>query len=105
MSQPFRRAARSVFSRLVLAALLCCAIWPGPAGAQPAVKPAQSVAPVALDAAPPVYPQLQPDGTVIFRLAMPNAAKVELHLEGAKDPFPMTKAADGVWSVTVPKLA
>jgi enterochelin esterase family protein len=36
---------------------------------------------------------------------MPNAAKVELHLEGAARPFPMTKGADGVWSVIVPTLA
>jgi enterochelin esterase family protein len=48
---------------------------------------------------------LQPDGSILFRLAMPNAAKVELHLEGAKDPFPMSKGADGAWSVTLPKLA
>jgi enterochelin esterase-like enzyme len=48
---------------------------------------------------------LQPDGTAIFRLAMPNAAKVELHLEGVKDPFPMTKGSDGAWSATVSRLA
>ena len=36
---------------------------------------------------------------------MPNAAKVELHLEGAAQPFPMTKGADGVWSVSVPGLS
>ncbi len=36
---------------------------------------------------------------------MPNAQHVELHLEGHKDPFPMTKAADGTWSVDVPGLA
>jgi enterochelin esterase-like enzyme len=73
-------------------------LWPGLAMAQPA-------APIALDPAPPVSPQLQPDGSLIFRLALPNAAKVELHLEGVKDPFPMSHASDGVWSVTIPKLA
>ena len=36
---------------------------------------------------------------------MPNAAKVELSLEGMKDPLPMKKARDGAWTVTVPKLA
>ena len=41
----------------------------------------------------------------MFHLAMPNAAKVELHLEGVKDPFPMTKGPDGAWSIAVPKLA
>jgi len=73
--------------------------------AQPTAKPVQSEAPVPLAPAPPARPQLQPDGAIIFSLAMPNAAKVELHLEGAAQPFPMTKKADGVWSVTVPKLA
>ncbi|HYM07126.1 MAG TPA: alpha/beta hydrolase-fold protein [Terriglobales bacterium] len=104
MSQPFRPATLSVLSRLALLAVLGCAVWSCPASAQTAARP-QSAAPVPLDAAPPSSPQIQPDGTVIFRLAMPNAAKVELHLEGAKDPFPMTKAADGTWSVSVPGLA
>ena len=105
MSQPFRKAAQSRFSRLVLVTAICCVVWPCPANAQPAAKPAESAAPVPLAPAPPISPQLQPDGTVIFRLAMPNAAKVELHLEGTKDPLPMTKSADGAWSVTVPRLA
>ena len=61
--------------------------------------------PVPLAPAPPISPQLQPDGSVLFQLAMPNAAKVELHLDGAKDPLPMTKSADGTWSVAVPGLA
>jgi enterochelin esterase-like enzyme len=105
MSQPFRKAAQSRFSRLVLATILCCSVWSAAARAQSAAKPAESASPVALAPAPSVSPQLQPDGTVIFRLAMPNAAKVELHLEGMKDPLPMTKSADGVWSVAVPGLA
>jgi hypothetical protein len=110
MSQPFRPAARSlfshlVFSRPVLVTLLCSAVWLCPPRAQPAAKPPESAAPVPLEPAPPASPLLQPDGTVIFRLAMPNAAKVELHLDGTKDPFPMAKGSDGAWSVTVPKLA
>jgi len=84
---------------------LCCVVWPCPANAQPAAKPPQSAAPVPLEPAPPTSPQLQPDGTAIFRLAMPNAAKVELHLEGVKDSFPMTKGSDGAWSATVSRLA
>ncbi len=77
-------------------ALTVLILWGGlyPAGAQ-------STAP--LPVAP--SPMLQPDGTAVFRLAMPNAAKVELNLEGMKAPLPMTKAPDGTWSVTVPKLA
>ena len=58
-----------------------------------------------LDAAPPSYPEVQSDGTAVFHLAMPNAAKVELHLEGVKDPFPMSKGPEGAWSASVPKLA
>ncbi len=65
----------------------------------------KSAAPVPLVAAPPRYPDLQPDGSAVFRLAMPSAQSVDLHLEGKKDPFPMTKGADGVWSVSVPGLA
>jgi enterochelin esterase family protein len=41
---------------------------------------------------------------MIFRLAMPSAAKVELQLEGSAQPFPLAKGADGGWSVTLPKL-
>ncbi len=104
MSQPFRPASLSAFSRLALVAMLGCAVWPFAASAQPAAKP-QTAAPIPLAPAPPVSPQLQPDGSVLFRLAMPNAAKVELHLEGAKDPFPMTKGTDGEWIVSVPGLA
>ena len=102
MSRFFHPAA---FSHVVFVIALCWGLWPGAASAQPAAKPTQSAAPVPLEAAPPSYPELQPDGTAVFRLAMPNAAKVELNLEGAKDPFPMSKGSDGAWSVTVPKLA
>ncbi len=105
MPQPFSPDPLSAFSRFVVATLVCCAIWSGPAGAQAGAKPAESAAPVPLAPAPPVSPQLQPDGSVLFQLAMPNAAKVELHLDGAKEPVPMTKSADGTWSVAVPGLA
>jgi enterochelin esterase-like enzyme len=105
MSQPFRTVAQTGFSRSLLVTILCCSVWTAAARAQSAAKPPESAAPVPLAPAPPVSPQLQPDGTVLFRLVMPHAAKVELHLEGTKDPLPMTKAADGAWSVTVPSLA
>ena len=65
----------------------------------------QNTAPTPLVAAPPTSPEVQADGTAIFRLMMPNAQKVELHLEGRHDPIPMTKGADGVWSVSVPSIA
>ena len=105
MSQPSLPAARSSLSRFVWATIVCCSVWSAAAHAQSAAKPPESAAPVPLAPAPPVSPQLRADGAVVFRLAMPNAAKVELHLEGAKDPYPMTKAADGTWNVSVPGLA
>ena len=105
MSQPFSPDPLSGFSGFILATILSCSICACPAHAQAAAKPTESAPPVPLAPAPPVSPQLQPDGTVIFQLAMPNAAKVEFHLEGTKDPLPMTKSADGTWSVTVPGLA
>ena len=105
MSRSFRPAALSAFSSFVLLTVLCCPVGSCPACAQAAAKPAESVAPVPLAPAPPVSPQLQADRTVIFRLVMPNVAKVELHLEGTKDPLPMTKTADGTWSLAVSGLA
>ncbi len=102
MSRSIPRASRFTFSCLALVTAFCLGIWPLAASAQPAAKPE---APVPLAPAPPKSPQVRPDGSVMFNLAMPNAAKVELHLEGAAQPFPMTKGAEGVWSVTVPKLA
>lgn len=69
---------------------------------QAATKPQP---PAPLVAAPPPSPDVHPDGSVSFRLVMANAVKVELHLEGSAQPFPMTKEADGAWTVTVPKLA
>ena len=105
MSRSFRAVSRSTVLCVVAVTAFCLGMWPPPAKAQPAARPAASEAPVPLAPAPPKSPQLQPDGTIIFRLAMPNAAKVELHLEGAAHPFPMAKGADAVWSVTVPKLA
>ena len=105
MSRCFRAFSRPTLSCLALGTVLCLGVWPLAVNAQPTARPVQSEAPVPLVPAPPARPQLQPDGAIIFSLAMPNAAKVELHLEGAAQPFPMTKKADGVWSVTVPKLA
>ena len=101
MARPVRPVLQVTFLLLMT---LCLGIFPLTANAQ-AEKPVRSEAPVPLAPAPPKSPQVQPDGSVAFNLAMPNAAKVELHLEGAAQPFPMTKGPDGVWSVTVPKLA
>jgi enterochelin esterase-like enzyme len=101
MARLVRPASQNKF---LLMMTLCLGIFPLIANAQ-AAKPARSEAPVPLAPAPPKSPQVQPDGSVVFNLTLPNAAKVELHLEGAAQPFPMTKGPDGVWNVTVPKLA
>jgi enterochelin esterase-like enzyme len=98
----FRNLPRIVLPCFALAAALAVAGSPCSVLAQQA---AASAAPVALVAAPPSSPQLMPDGSVNFQLVMPNAAKVELHLEGTAAPFPMTKSATGAWTVSVPKVA
>src|SRR6185312_12825036 len=51
-----------------------------------------------------VSPEVQSDGHVTFRLADPNALKVELELEGEKTPTPMQKDDHGIWSLTVGPL-
>ncbi len=61
-------------------------------------------APVPLTAAPGHSPIVAPDGSATFRLALPSAQAVELHLEGRKAPLPLVKGVDGAWSVTVPPL-
>jgi len=102
MSAPFRRV---VIGFLVFASSVSALTCAAQQTATPAQPVQRSSAPTALVAAPPKNPQVDAEGSVTFTLAMPNAAKVELRLEGVKDPIPMTKGADGVWTVTVPKLA
>jgi len=51
-----------------------------------------------------VSPEVQPDGRVIFRLADPNALKVEVEIEGQSTPTPMQKDEHGTWSVTAGPL-
>src|SRR6266702_1018437 len=61
----------------------------------------------ALFAQPPariISPEVQPDGHVTFRLAAPNAAKVEVSIEGQGAPVPMQKDEHGIWSTTVGPL-
>jgi enterochelin esterase family protein len=48
-------------------------------------------------------PEVHADRTVTFRYKEPGATQVTLNLEGAAA-RPMTKGADGVWSVTTPPL-
>ena len=51
-----------------------------------------------------VSPDVRPNGRVAFRFRSPNAAKVELDLEGAAEHTPMQKDAQGIWNVTIGPL-
>jgi enterochelin esterase-like enzyme len=51
-----------------------------------------------------VSPEIAPDGRVTLRLLAPNAAAVALQGVIFKDPQPMTKDGEGVWSLTVGPL-
>ena len=50
------------------------------------------------------FPRLYADGRAVFRIRIPSAKSVQL--DGGQGlgvgPFPMTKDADGIWSVTIP---
>jgi enterochelin esterase-like enzyme len=50
-------------------------------------------------------PDVHPDGSVSFRLWVPNAHNVSLNLEGRKDPIAMQKGEQGLWSITINPLA
>ena len=45
------------------------------------------------------YPCVHADRRVTFRVAAPDAQKVQVRLGGAHD---MSKGADGLWMVTIP---
>ena len=47
------------------------------------------------------YPRVYPDGRVAFRLAAPNATKVQLAGAITEKSVDMTKAEDGAWTVTI----
>ncbi len=96
---------QSLFACFVVLTAFLYSAFPGVTPLAQKASPAdQNTAPVPLVAAPPKYPELRADGSAMFRLLMPNAQSVDLHLEGKKDPFPMSKDATGVWSVSVPGL-
>lgn len=58
-----------------------------------------------LTAVEPVSPEVHPDGRVTLRFLAPNAAAVALQGVIFKEPQPMAKDAEGVWSITVGPLA
>ncbi|MBS1813625.1 MAG: esterase [Acidobacteria bacterium] len=63
------------------------------------INPAARAAALALKS-----PEVHPDRTVTFRYRAPNAKQVEIYLEGRIDNMPMTKDAQGVWTLTVGPL-
>jgi enterochelin esterase-like enzyme len=50
------------------------------------------------------YPRVYRDRRATFRLAAPDAAKVQLAGAVTSEPLDMTKSPDGVWTVTTPPL-
>jgi len=48
------------------------------------------------------YPRALPDQSVAFQFKAPSAQSMDVDITGKK--FPMTRGADGVWSVTTPPL-
>src|SRR5438045_981026 len=57
------------------------------------------------NAPPPIQScEVKSDRTVTFRLRAPDASDVKIGGDFLKDPQPLTKADDGVWSVTLGPL-
>jgi enterochelin esterase family protein len=63
----------------------------------------QAQSPKPAEPAPVVSPEVASDNRVTFRLRAPNAKKVMLHLEGAKEQS-MQQGDQGVWSLTTSAL-
>lgn len=72
---------------------------PLPAFTQATPPPA---APAAARPAPVVSPEINTDGTVTFRLRAPNAKAVTVRGQWSKDPLSLTRAENGLWSVSTP---
>lgn len=77
-------------SALVLTLLACGMCWGQTAGE---CKPSS----LNIPGAP--YPCVYPDNRAAFRVAAPDAQKVQVRLGGVHD---MTRGADGLWTVTIP---
>ena len=91
------------YASLIFALLLALAWWPSPSQAQ-APSPAATVR--STEDIPDFDPyQAHEDGSVTFNMYAPAAKQVELRGEivtvSGKQSIPMTKSAQGVWSVTV----
>ena len=94
---------------LVMVSLTGIAFGGRTADAQQAAVPAAQPAPGARGGGrggpPVVSPEVSADRTVTLRLFAPNAKQVSAAGELDGKPHPMTRGADGVWSVTVGPLA
>ena len=88
--------------RILIVVLICCVA--GPMSAQRgSTAPYEDVNNI------PVSPEVHPDHTVTFRLFAPKAAEVLLMgspgiLEVVKQPVPLQKGDNGVWTTTVGPL-
>lgn len=54
--------------------------------------------------APIVSPEVQDDHSVIFRLRAPKSQSVALRGQWQKEPVPLTRDAEGLWSLSVPNV-
>jgi hypothetical protein len=92
------------FAVAVIVAALSTSAAAAPA---PIQAPASQLAP-APQVTQVISPEILPDNRVTFRLAAPDAQKVELraNFPSGYEPsvLPMAKGADGVWSITVGPL-
>jgi enterochelin esterase-like enzyme len=82
---------RGEFMRFLLLALAGCALCGG--------QPAEECKPSSLNIPGAPYPCVYADRRVAFRMAAPDAQKVQVRLGGTHD---MTRGADGFWTVTIP---
>jgi enterochelin esterase-like enzyme len=69
------------------------------AGAMCCGQPAEDCKPSSLNIPGAQYPCIYPDRRVAFRVAAPDAQKVQVRLGGPHD---MTRGTDGLWTVTIP---
>ena len=92
-----------LFSLGTLAAsLIAVAIPSAPAQSPAAATPAPAAAPAPARPAPVISPEFNADRSVAFRLRAPTAQKISLRGQWAKDPIPLTRADDGLWSFIAP---
>jgi len=73
-----------LLAAFVLSAGFACAQAPGPA--------------------PVVSPQVNADGSITFRYPVAGATSVDVSIDWLGKPLPMTRGADGVWTVTTAPL-